>query len=782
MTAIETCFSSRPRRPSGGRCCSSSGRARSSAALGRRPLRAPPQRRRRPLRRRRHRPVADADDAGRDGAAGVALDDRTRSTRRRSPAPARRRAPAPRRCRDRSRAGSSRPAGRDRRAQPSDRGWPPARRSRRARPQVDAGCASLLLVWLSGVAILTLRLLAGWLWVQRLRSRGTAPARRELAADRRAGSRSRLHIARPIRLLRVGAGRSADGDRLAAAGRAAAGERAGGPGAAAARGDPRARARAHPAPRLPRQPAADARRDAAVLSPRGLVAVAPHPDRARELLRRSRGQPVRRSVCLRAGACRPRGAARGFEPSRARGDRRLAAASRPPAARRAVARRPRPRLARGQHRGRAHRGHRRRSGRKERARRRTGRGRSRSGPGHAAAEAPTPVVAASAASANAPRRFGPPPRQRRWAKPGRLDRNRAARRSVDCRTRRSRIVARRSHRLVRHGRARPVRLGATASSAHAADAADAADASDAADATGTADAADTADASDATDATGAADAADTADASDTADAADAADADLPASGRAAATSRGPTASRSSRSSTTAPSSSPTTTRDVKSLSPGGIPADQRGRLAEQPDGGVRGRRLGQRSSAATGSACPERPSSRRDGVAGAGVAALHPADRHRRPGARRAHPQGEGPVGCAGRDHADRRQLGKRVYFTELLKTPGLDAATMRQALDQAGRQIDSDFELATLLISSDRLLVDEATRRAYFDAARSIESDFEMRRVYSSALKRGPCRRKCSRACSTPAPGSIRTTRRLSCSCRSRSSSRSMPARARRS
>jgi beta-lactamase regulating signal transducer with metallopeptidase domain len=81
----------------------------------------------------------------------------------------------------------------------------------------------------------------------------------------------------------------------------------------------------------------------------------------------------------------------------------------------------------------------------------------------------------------------------------------------------------------------------------------------------------------------------------------------------------------------------------------------------------------------------------------------------------------------------------KRVYFTELLKSPGLDAATVRQALEQAGKQVDSDFELASLLIAADRLLVDDATRRTYFDAARTIGSDFEMRRVYSSALKRGP-------------------------------------------
>ena len=74
---------------------------------------------------------------------------------------------------------------------------------------------------------------------------------------------------------------------------------------------------------------------------------------------------------------------------------------------------------------------------------------------------------------------------------------------------------------------------------------------------------------------------------------------------------------------------------------------------------------------------------------------------------------------------------GKKVYFQELLKTP-LDAATTRQVLVQAGREIDSDFELASLLIDgADTLLIDEATRQAYFDAARTIESDFEVRRVF---------------------------------------------------
>ena len=80
----------------------------------------------------------------------------------------------------------------------------------------------------------------------------------------------------------------------------------------------------------------------------------------------------------------------------------------------------------------------------------------------------------------------------------------------------------------------------------------------------------------------------------------------------------------------------------------------------------------------------------------------------------------------------------KRIYFKELLRQSNPDPQTARQILLQAGREIDSDFELASLLIeSADKLLVDEAARKAYFDAARSIESDFEMRRVYSAALGR---------------------------------------------
>jgi hypothetical protein len=81
----------------------------------------------------------------------------------------------------------------------------------------------------------------------------------------------------------------------------------------------------------------------------------------------------------------------------------------------------------------------------------------------------------------------------------------------------------------------------------------------------------------------------------------------------------------------------------------------------------------------------------------------------------------------------------KRVYYGHLLDSQSLDSKTVVQILNQAGKEVDSDYELASLLISASDLLTDEATRKAYFDAARTIGSDYEMRRVFSSALKNGP-------------------------------------------
>ena len=81
----------------------------------------------------------------------------------------------------------------------------------------------------------------------------------------------------------------------------------------------------------------------------------------------------------------------------------------------------------------------------------------------------------------------------------------------------------------------------------------------------------------------------------------------------------------------------------------------------------------------------------------------------------------------------------KRVYYTELLNL-NISADARRQALAQASRDLTSDYEMASLLIShADPLLADAVTRKAFFDAARSLQSDYEMRRVFSTGLKNGP-------------------------------------------
>jgi beta-lactamase regulating signal transducer with metallopeptidase domain len=82
---------------------------------------------------------------------------------------------------------------------------------------------------------------------------------------------------------------------------------------------------------------------------------------------------------------------------------------------------------------------------------------------------------------------------------------------------------------------------------------------------------------------------------------------------------------------------------------------------------------------------------------------------------------------------------GKKVYFTQLIDQAPLDAAASRRLFEQAGREIDSDYEMASTLIAGARLLTAEPVRQAYFGAAKGIDSDYEMRRAYSAALERGP-------------------------------------------
>jgi beta-lactamase regulating signal transducer with metallopeptidase domain len=82
----------------------------------------------------------------------------------------------------------------------------------------------------------------------------------------------------------------------------------------------------------------------------------------------------------------------------------------------------------------------------------------------------------------------------------------------------------------------------------------------------------------------------------------------------------------------------------------------------------------------------------------------------------------------------------KGIYFRELIKQATLTPEQYRQVMQQASREMKSDYELASLLITiADRLPNDETSRDAYFTAASGISSDYELRRVYSTMLKRGP-------------------------------------------
>jgi beta-lactamase regulating signal transducer with metallopeptidase domain len=83
----------------------------------------------------------------------------------------------------------------------------------------------------------------------------------------------------------------------------------------------------------------------------------------------------------------------------------------------------------------------------------------------------------------------------------------------------------------------------------------------------------------------------------------------------------------------------------------------------------------------------------------------------------------------------------KGIYYRELFKQATLTGEQYRQVMTQAAREMrSSNYELAQLLIAvSERLPADEASLAAYFDAARAITSDYELRRVYSTMLKRGP-------------------------------------------
>jgi hypothetical protein len=82
----------------------------------------------------------------------------------------------------------------------------------------------------------------------------------------------------------------------------------------------------------------------------------------------------------------------------------------------------------------------------------------------------------------------------------------------------------------------------------------------------------------------------------------------------------------------------------------------------------------------------------------------------------------------------------KGLYFKQLMTQASLTPDQYRAVMDQAGRELKSDYELATLLIAvADRIPTDETSRAAYFAAAGNVSSSYELRRVYTAMLKKGP-------------------------------------------
>ena len=79
-----------------------------------------------------------------------------------------------------------------------------------------------------------------------------------------------------------------------------------------------------------------------------------------------------------------------------------------------------------------------------------------------------------------------------------------------------------------------------------------------------------------------------------------------------------------------------------------------------------------------------------------------------------------------------------RKYFEALLTQADLSEQQTREVVRQAGRQIDSDYELAELLIGmAQSHPVDETVQVAYIEAAQTIDSDYETRRVLNVILDR---------------------------------------------
>jgi hypothetical protein len=80
----------------------------------------------------------------------------------------------------------------------------------------------------------------------------------------------------------------------------------------------------------------------------------------------------------------------------------------------------------------------------------------------------------------------------------------------------------------------------------------------------------------------------------------------------------------------------------------------------------------------------------------------------------------------------------KRIYFEELMTQANLDVNTGQRLIQQATREVSSDYEKAQILTKAGELfLSNEAIRATYLEGVNSISSDYEKSRVLQSLLKR---------------------------------------------
>jgi beta-lactamase regulating signal transducer with metallopeptidase domain len=80
---------------------------------------------------------------------------------------------------------------------------------------------------------------------------------------------------------------------------------------------------------------------------------------------------------------------------------------------------------------------------------------------------------------------------------------------------------------------------------------------------------------------------------------------------------------------------------------------------------------------------------------------------------------------------------GKGIYFRMLIES-GLGKEDLRRAVTQAGKEVESDYELARILATTAEkgALTDQATRTAFVTAVDGIESDYEHARVLMMVLE----------------------------------------------